>query len=203
MAPQLRLDISAAAARMSSRMGVNAEIRQLVDHLLPEETVALLAPAIHRSAASRGLLALTDRRLLFVKEKRIGMGVRDVQLPELTSAKWSGGFASGKLTVAAGGNQEEYSVVPNADGEAMTERLRAAISGVGRYAPEGAASGFGVTAPDVMREQPPAPIRDRPGDPAAFPMLVEQLRQLAELRDTGVISAADFETKKQELLARI
>lgn len=35
------------------------------------------------------------------------------------------------------------------------------------------------------------------------PDAMAQLRQLAELRDAGVITAEDFETKKSEILARI
>jgi uncharacterized membrane protein YdbT with pleckstrin-like domain len=38
---------------------------------------------------------------------------------------------------------------------------------------------------------------------AAAPNIPEQLRQLADLRDQGVISAAEFETKKAQLLERM
>jgi uncharacterized membrane protein YdbT with pleckstrin-like domain len=47
------------------------------------------------------------------------------------------------------------------------------------------------------REAPPA----APAAPAAN--IPEQLQQLAELRDRGVISAAEFETKKAQLLERM
>ncbi len=49
--------------------------------------------------------------------------------------------------------------------------------------------------------------RERMGQPSAqatsAPDAMEQLKKLAELRDAGVITAEDFETKKSELLKRI
>ncbi len=47
---------------------------------------------------------------------------------------------------------------------------------------------------------PPAPA---PAPAAAAPSIPEQLNQLAELRDKGVISAAEFEAKKTQLLERM
>jgi hypothetical protein len=36
-----------------------------------------------------------------------------------------------------------------------------------------------------------------------MPDPMDQLRKLAQLRDEGIISAAEFETKKSELLSRM
>ncbi|HWS45888.1 MAG TPA: PH domain-containing protein [Acidimicrobiia bacterium] len=46
-------------------------------------------------------------------------------------------------------------------------------------------------------QAPPAPAA------AAAPTVPEQLQQLAELRDKGIITAAEFETKKAQLLERM
>ncbi len=43
----------------------------------------------------------------------------------------------------------------------------------------------------------------RPRRAAAPPSVPEQLNQLAELRDRGVITAAEFEAKKAQLLDRM
>ncbi|MFF0302478.1 SHOCT domain-containing protein [Streptomyces sp. NPDC004562] len=50
-------------------------------------------------------------------------------------------------------------------------------------------------------EQAPAPA-PAPA-PQAAPTPVEQLRQLAELRDAGILSDEEFTTKKAEILARM
>jgi membrane protein YdbS with pleckstrin-like domain len=57
--------------------------------------------------------------------------------------------------------------------------------------PEGAGSG-------------PAPAAAAPApSPSAPPSVAEQIRELAELRDQGLITAAEFEAKKAELLDRM
>lgn len=49
---------------------------------------------------------------------------------------------------------------------------------------------------DLARQQ--QQLRTQPGDSTT-----DQLRKLAELRDAGVLTDEEFETKKQELLARM
>lgn len=64
---------------------------------------------------------------------------------------------------------------------------------------------------DILRaqlqaaQQTPAGSGATPGAPAATagPSIPEQIQQLAHLRDTGILSPAEFEAKKAELLARM
>ena len=48
-----------------------------------------------------------------------------------------------------------------------------------------------------------APADLRPADPGPSPDVLEQLRQLGELRKAGVLTDAEFDAKKAELLGRI
>jgi Short C-terminal domain len=48
-----------------------------------------------------------------------------------------------------------------------------------------------------------APLDTTPSTVAAGPSIPDQLRQLADLRDQGIISPAEFETKKAQLLERM
>jgi hypothetical protein len=50
---------------------------------------------------------------------------------------------------------------------------------------------------------PAAPPRSAPVASSPDPDALEQLRKLGELRDAGVLTAAEFEAKKAELLGRI
>ncbi|KAB2977275.1 SHOCT domain-containing protein [Streptomyces sp. SS1-1] len=54
---------------------------------------------------------------------------------------------------------------------------------------------------DPPSEQPSAPAPASAPQPTTTP--VEQLRQLAELRDAGILSDEEFTTKKAEILARM
>jgi hypothetical protein len=54
-----------------------------------------------------------------------------------------------------------------------------------------------VTSSAAPAPQPAAP------QPAAQNPIFAQLKSLGELRDSGVLSPEEFETKKAELLARV
>ena len=51
----------------------------------------------------------------------------------------------------------------------------------------------------AARDEPEAPP-PAPAPAAAQPAYMAELQQLAQLRDSGVITSADFEAKKQQLL---
>jgi hypothetical protein len=192
MAEQLRPDIAAAAARLASTLGAKREIRKLVEHLWEGERVEMLAPGQYGNG--QGLLTLTDRRLLFLKDGWTGAATEDFPLNRISSVAWASGMVMGTVTVFASGNKTEIKSVPKAEGKAMVDRVRAIISGWTAESPR-------KRVPDPPQSwETPAPSAPTAG---SFPAVMEQLRQLAELRDAGIISAADFESKKAELLARI
>ncbi len=211
MAEQLRPDIAAAAARLSTAMGSRREIRKLVEHLWQGERVEALASGFYGNG--NGLVALTDRRLFFLRDGWTGASTEDFPLSRLSSVSWNSGVLMGTITVFASGNKAEIKQVPKADGKALTDRVRAVVSGQVATPPPGPYSASPHGAPPVAPPvAPPAGVsyvKPAPAQPSAlpaaggFPAVMEQLRQLAELRDAGVISAADFEGKKVELLARI
>ena len=62
-------------------------------------------------------------------------------------------------------------------------------------------------AVEASLENPPTPIREGPlYEPTARTEsrdIPDQIRKLAELRDTGVISVEEFEAKKKDLLDRM
>jgi len=68
--------------------------------------------------------------------------------------------------------------------------------------PESAAAPPSAPAPTPKAAAPPAPAPPTivPGAPAAAPPLEEKLRLLKKLHDDGLITDADFEAKKNELL---
>lgn len=190
MAEQLRPDIAAAAARLSSTLGSKREIRKLVEHLWEGETVEMLAPGQYGSG--QGVLALTDRRLFFLKDGWTGAATEDFPLNRVSSVAWSSGLVMGAITIFASGNKAEIKSVPKANGKAIVDRVRGVLSEAATAAPPS------YTASSAWDQ----PTGTSPAS-SSFPAVMEQLRQLAELRDTGIISTADFEAKKAELLSRI
>jgi hypothetical protein len=55
--------------------------------------------------------------------------------------------------------------------------------------------------PPPQAPPPPAPPAPAPAAPAAGPALVDQLKQLSDLKTAGALSDEEFEAAKQKLLA--
>lgn len=187
----LRPDIQAAADRMEQKMGAKREIRKLIEYLWEGETVRHMVSGTYGNGT--GLIVLTDRRLLFVKDGWTTKTTEDFPLDKISSVQWSSGPLLGKLTVFASGNKAEIVNVQKQTGKVIADTIR-----------ERLASG-----PSYPATPPPAPVQQAPAPPAATQQPVQgddvfaALEKLGKLRDAGVVTAEEFEAKKAELLARI
>lgn len=180
MSDSLRPDIEAAKSNMATKLGAGRETKRLVEYLWEDEKVDLLASGTY--GPGQGLLALTDRRLIFIKDGVMSKTTEDFPMDRISSVQWSSGVLFGKLMVFASGNKAEIKSVDKSDGKRIADTIRDRLS----RRPQGTAA---------------APLENRQvmGDEDVY----EQLSRLAELRDAGVISNSDFEAKKAELLGRI
>lgn len=179
MAEDLRPDIAAAAAKLNTTIGSKREIRKLVDHLWEGERVDQLATGQY--GAGMGLLARTDRRLLFLKDGWGGGTSEDFPFSKISSVQWASGMMQGTITIFASGNKAEIKSVQKDAGKSMVDALRAIIADPAPPA----------SAPEVG-------ARSSSGDD-----VIEQIRKLGQLRDAGVVTEAEFEAKKAELLSRL
>lgn len=178
----LRPDIQAAADRMASKFGARREIRKLVGYLWEGETVQYLAGGFY--GGGLGLVALTDRRLLFLRDGWVNKATEDFPIEKISSVQWRSGFSQGTLTVYASGNKAEIKQIVNGDGSRIAQVIRH------RLAP-------GERPADATHVEPTVEFAPTADDP------LEALRRLGELRDAGVVTEAEFEAKKAELLRRI
>lgn len=167
----LRADIAAARARMRLTSGGTREISRLEWVLHEDETVQRLATGMYGRGV--GLLALTDRRLLFFHRGRLSQTIEDFPIGRITSVQWHAGVLSGTITVYASGTKAEITNVHKDDGRELTERLRDRL------------------------------VRLRPTPSPAVDDVVEQIRRLGELRDAGLLTEEEFAGKKAELLRRL
>lgn len=174
-----RSDIEEAYSRMPNRLGTRREVKKLPGHLRDGEIVERMTNGSYGGGI--GLLVLTDRRLLFVKEGRLSRVSEDFPLEKISSVQWSSGLTQGKITIFVTGNQAEIANVQKDDGKAMVDVIRerlAAHEATGHVDEAGA----------------PAGQRDQ---------IMDQLRQLGELHDSGVLTNEEFAAKKTELLQRL
>ncbi|PZF80424.1 SHOCT domain-containing protein [Jiangella anatolica] len=168
----LRPDIAAARRLMRLTAGGGRELRRLEWVLHDGETVERLATGIHGRGV--GLLALTDRRLLFLRRGRLSQTLEDFPIARITTVQWHVSVLSGTITVFATGVKADITNVHKDDGRELTERLRERIATTSAAEAE-----------------------------AAGAVIIEQIRRLGELHADGVLTDEEFAEKKAELLRRL
>jgi hypothetical protein len=182
-ADEVRPDIAQAMAKMTYKVGSKREIRRLPEHLWHDERVDFLAGGTY--GPGTGVLVLTNRRLLFLKDGFTAKVSEDFPLDKVSSVQWHTGLLFGTITIFASGNKAEIKDVQKPDGKALTDAVRARIAGV---APAEAAA-----APVA------APASAAGGTVDAH----ERLRRLAELHRDGILTDDEFNAKKQQLLDQL
>jgi len=181
-----------ASDRMTLKLGSRRELRKLAKHhLLPGEQVRYAASG--RVQRRLGLVALTDRRLVFLFHGMVRQAVEDLPLDNITSVREKGGLVFGTLTVLASSTELVISEVPKADMKALASALRARMS-TGSLPP---LPPLDLTDTTDDGEPPSAPLSDQDAD------VLAQLRQLGELKESGVLTGAEFEAAKADLLRRL
>src|SRR5438105_13250685 len=95
---ELRPDIAAAAEKMVGRDRVHAELRQLAASLHKREVVRRLSSGTY--PAGYGLLAITDQRVIVLREGSAGHVGDEFRLNRLSTADWSPGLLTGRITIA-------------------------------------------------------------------------------------------------------
>jgi len=170
-----RPDVVAAAARMRWTMGGKRELKKLPEHLLDGETVRFLAQGSYEN--DQGIVALTDRRLLFLFHGMMREAKEDFPLRLISSVQTKSGFATGELRIFVSGNTAKISSIVKGDLQPLADAVREGLS---------------------AQSAPPAPA----AAPAASDPF-EALQKLASLRESGVLTPEEFEAKKKELLERM
>ncbi len=165
----VRPDIEAAQERLAFRLGSMREIRHLPEHLFETETVELLAGGAYDGG--RGLLALTEQRLIFLRQGWFSAQVEDFPLTRVSAVRWSDQWFYGTLKVFTGGHSSDIEQVPKTDGRGIASRMRQAIS------------------------QP------RPAmSPVIEESTAQQLSQLSRLYESGALSDAEFAAAKRQIV---
>ncbi|HEX4251087.1 MAG TPA: thermonuclease family protein [Pseudonocardia sp.] len=119
---ELRSDIAAAATRMTSGYEVHREIRQLGAYLREGEAVQRLAAGIYGPGA--GLLAVTNHRVLLLRDGRSGQASEGFPLERLSAAEWMADGVLGTITVSDSNVTAELRDVPAADGADVVAFIR-------------------------------------------------------------------------------
>ncbi len=141
-----------------------------------------------------GLLVATDRRLVFVNKKFIGVKVEDFAYDKVTSIQYELNILSADVKIFASGNAAEIeSALPKHQVREFCEVVRGMIS----------AAAASIHATDasvgVVAETAP-PGSAGKGGTAGVVEMADALERLAQLRVQGLLSEEEFEEQKRRLL---
>ncbi len=144
---------------------------------------------------NQGLIVATDRRIMFIDEGLVRSRREDFAYSRISSIQVSTGFLSGTLTIFASGNKAQLTdVLPKQQAQALGDYIRIRID-------DGPSPASSAPLPGVVAATPPvaspAPASSDADD------VFGKLTKLGALRDAGVITDAEFEAKKSELLGQI
>lgn len=141
--PPGRPDIAAAVARMGRTLGIKRELKSLAARLRDDEVVEDIGRVEFRGHGC--MLAVTDRRLLFVREGIVRETVEEVPLSAITSVSSKRRLANGVLGVTVAGNREEWPMTSAAHTERVSETIRRVVHDIQQPRRPTLASGGGRT----------------------------------------------------------
>ncbi|WP_229901852.1 PH domain-containing protein [Streptomyces zaomyceticus] len=173
----VRPDIDAAAEKAGPALGSKREIENLPSVLWEGETVDMLVTGLY--GGGNGLVALTDRRLIFFKHGMMSQKLEDFPLGNISSVEWTGGMLMGTLTVYASGNRADIKNVAKAQGAALSGELRMRLS------------------------KTPAAAAPAASVPSAAQDVASRLATLDQLRLVGAITDAEYQDRRTAILNSI
>jgi hypothetical protein len=147
-------------------------LRDLPELVGDDEELLTLAKASYESRS--GVLAVTDKRAIVVVGSPVQRRVKSLPLNQVTSVRSKRGLFSGRVMIAVAGNEAVIrSIFPKARADEINDVVRS-----------------NLVAPTAMSQRSEVPAaRSR----------AEDLARLAKLRDSGVLSDAEFEDQKRKL----
>jgi hypothetical protein len=182
MSDDMRPDIATAWANVSNKIGKKRDVRKLPEYLNAGETVLAMTGGM--VASKNGLLVATDRRALFVAEGVIHHSFEDFPYDRITTVTSSRGPLFGKIVIHTAGAARVVEQVAKGEAEAVAAVIRERVEAVTRERHYPAAAP--LTTPTAS-----APLS-----------LAAELRELAELRDQGILTTEEFDVQKARLLHR-
>jgi hypothetical protein len=178
MSDEMRPDIAAAWDRVTSKLGKKRDVKKLPEYLNGGETVLAMTGGF--TGGNNGLLVATDRRALFVSEGVVHHSFEDFPYDRITTVTSSRGMTFGKIVINTAGAARVIEKLSKGEAEAVAAVIRERVEA-------------------VTRERHQAPMAS-PAGPGEAPSVAAQLRELAELRDQGILTSDEFDTQKARLL---
>lgn len=172
------------------RFGSNREIRRLEEVIHPDEHVILITPGTY--GGGRGLVALTDSRIIFTFEGYTRSSSEDFPLDKIASIQWRSRFFRGRINVSSTGGDVEITKV-YFNGKKMVNEARSRIQ-IAKRANE---------AKEQRRQQPSSTYTSTSPNNVNMTEIKDKIGRLQQLHAEGLISDEDFQRGKTAILNQI
>ena len=153
--------------------GTKKEIKALPKYIDESEQIQYVASGL--TGENSILLVLTDERMIFL-DKGIAYGIRKTEIPldKINSVSYEKGMLTSTLKMFTGAAPVEIRSIPNSSIEPLTAAINKEIK---------------------RSKQPKTVILNN-----AATSVADEIRNFKSLLDDGIISQAEFDEKKKELL---
>jgi PH (Pleckstrin Homology) domain-containing protein/putative oligomerization/nucleic acid binding protein len=165
--------------RLRKRLGKAEQVLLEGEDILDGATGMIHVRRMGQQTARAGVVVTTDRRVILFTTKLGGYDVQDFAYGLLTSVDHKKGVMYGDLHLNAAGDRAHVKQIPRGDIERLAQSIRDRMA---------------------LARRPEAGQAAVTSEPAAASDPHEELRKLAALRDDGIITEDDFQTKKRQLL---
>lgn len=164
------------AAGVSDLFGTKKEVKALPDILQQNEVVKYATSGL--VDGNTVLMVLTNTRILFI-DKGLIYGIKSTEIPlnMINSVSYSMGMLLGSITITNGAVTTGVKDVSKETAPIMVDRIKTEMANFQQYN-------------NQRYNQQPMQNND----------IAEQLRQYKSLLDEGIITEAEFNAKKQQLL---
>ncbi len=158
---------------LSNLFGTKKEIKALPKYIDESEQIQYVASGL--TGENSILLVLTDERMIFL-DKGIAYGIRKTEIPldKINSVSYEKGMLTSTLKMFTGAAPVEIRSIPNSSIEPLTAAINKEIK---------------------RSKQPKTVILNN-----AATSVADEIRNFKSLLDDGIISQAEFDEKKKELL---
>lgn len=149
------------------------EIKELPSILWENESIHHLVQGLYDNG--NGILVATNKRLIFINRGLIyGLKVEDFPYDKISSIQYETGMIFGKISIFSSGNRADIKQIQKAKARNFAEFVRAHIH-----------SNSDKSSNDTRNDSTDT---------------VSKLKELAQLKNDGILTKAEFERAKKKLL---